>query len=357
MKIVFVVPDMAGGGSERVISLLANEYVSRGIDTAILSFAGAQQAYPLDARVEIVSAGAASGGSMKVRLKRLAFMRDYFKKNKGCYIFSFSTYGTGFIVLSTLFMKRRMLVSERIDPRSCDHKAYRDFFYRFAYRLVCQTQEAVTCFPESIQRKACVIGNPLDAAVPQPYLGERTRRIATIGRLEDQKNHRLLIEAFEIFQEEYPDYFLDIYGKGSLENDLKKMAKEKNLGEKVIFHGFCSNARELIRNSSMFVLSSDYEGISNSMLEAMAMGMPVISTDCPIGGSRTHIIDGENGLLVPMKNASALADAMKMVAGNKELSEKLSKNAMKIRQECTVEKIADKFIEAAGIDGQFAEKQ
>lgn len=350
MKIVFVVPDMAGGGSERVISLLANEFVGRGIETAILSFAGEQQAYPLDERVETVSAGAASGGSMKVRLKRLAFMRKYFKKNSGCYIFSFSTYGTGFVVLSTLFMKRKMLVSERIDPRSCDHKAYRDFFYRFAYRLVCQTQEAVTCFPKRIQKKACVIGNPLDTAVPPPYLGKRRKRIATIGRLEDQKNHRLLIEAFAIFAKEYPDYFLDIYGKGILEAELRKLAEEKGLEEKVIFHGFCSNARELVRDSSMFVLSSDYEGISNSMLEAMAMGMPVISTDCPIGGSRTHIIDGENGLLVPMKDAAALANAMKRVAGDEKLSEKLSKNAIKIRQECTIEKIADKFLKAAGID-------
>lgn len=347
MKIVFVVPDMAGGGSERVISLLANEFVKRGIETAILSFAGHQQAYPLDSRVETVSVGEASGGNMEVRIRRLRLMRDYFRKNKGCTIFSFSTYGTGFVVLSTLFMKRNMLVSERIDPRSCDHKTYRDFFYRFAYRLVCQTQEAVTCFPKAIQKKACVIGNPLDSAVPEPFEGTRRKSISTIGRLENQKNHRLLIEAFSIFSRDFPDYTLDIYGKGILEGELKELAREKGLESQVIFHGFCSNAREEIRDSSMFVLSSDYEGISNSMLEAMAMGMPVISTDCPIGGSRTSIQDGVNGLLVPMKDAQALAAAMKQVAKDPALAQKLSRNARKIRSECTVERIADRFLEAA----------
>lgn len=349
MKIVFVVPDMAGGGSERVISLLANEFVKQGLETAILSFAGRQQAYPLDERVETVSAGEASGGSLKVRLERLAFMRNYFKRNRGCYIFSFSTYGTGFVVLSTIFQHRKMLVSERIDPRSCDHKTYRDFFYGFAYRLVCQTQEAVTCFPKRLQKKACVISNPLDESVPDPFTGTRKKRITNVGRLEAQKNHKLLIEAFEIFSEDYPEYTLDIYGKGILENELKQLVKKKGLEGKVIFHGFCSNAREEIRDSSMFVLSSDYEGISNSMLEALAMGLPVISTDCPIGGSKMFIKDGENGLLVPMKDVNRLAGAMKRIAGDFELSEKLSNNAIKIRKECAVAKIADQFLDAAGI--------
>lgn len=348
-KIVFVVPDMAGGGTERVISLLANEYVKRQIPTAILSFAGTQQAYPLDERVETVSAGVPSGGSVKVRLQRLAFMRKYFKENKGCNIFSFSTIGTGFIVLSTLFMKRKMLVSERTDPQSCDHKPYRDFFYGFADVLVCQTQDAVACFSEKLQKKACVIGNPVDAAIPQRYEGKRRHRITTAGRLESVKNHKMLIEAFEIFVRDFPDYTLEIYGKGTLEPELKQLVLEKNLQEKVIFHGFSANVKEEIRDSSMFILSSNYEGISNSMVEALAMGIPVIATDCPIGGSKTYIQNGVNGLLVPTEDAKAMANAMKKVAGNTELSEKISKEAIKIREQCSVEKIADQMLRAAGM--------
>lgn len=350
MKIVFVVPDMAGGGTERVISLLANEYVSRGIETAVLSFAGSQQAYPLNKRVETVSAGEPSGGSLKVRFSRLMFMRQYFKKNSNCYIFSFSTIGTGFIVLSTLFMKRRMLVSERTDPRSCDHKPYRNFFYRFCDALVCQTQDAITCFPQKLQKKACVIGNPVASSVPGRFIGERRKSIATAGRLEQVKNHHMLIEAFSLFLKSYPEYTLDIYGKGSLEEELKQFVIQKGMKDQVIFHGFCSNVNDEIRDCSMFILSSNYEGISNSMIDALAMGIPVIATDCPIGGSRTYIQDGINGLLVPPQNADRMADAMKKLAGSRELSENLSENGLKIREKCSIEKIADKMLDAAGIE-------
>lgn len=350
MKIVFVVPDMAGGGTEHVISLLANEYVKQGIDTAILSFAGSQQAYPLDERVETVSAGAPSGGSAKVRLQRLAFMREYFKKNKGCYIFSFSTIGTGFIVLSTLGMKRKMLVSERTDPRSCDHKPYRNFFYLFADRLVCQTQEAIACFPKVLQKKACVIGNPIEDDLPTRYEGVRRKKIVTAGRLEPVKNHRMLIEAFGMFVKSHPDYTLDLYGKGSLEEELRDYAASLGLEDKVVFHGFCKNVKEEIRDCSMFVLSSDYEGVSNSMIEALAMGMPVIATDCPIGGSRTYIENGKNGLLVSVNNAEEMKNAMTKIANNSKLSDNISKNAEKVRKQCSISKIAGQFYDSAKKD-------
>ena len=255
MKIVFVVPDMAGGGTERVVSLLANEYVKRGMEAAILSFAGNQQAYALDERVETISAGAASKGSLKVRLERLREMRRYFKKNKGCYIFSFSTIGTGFIVLSTLCMKRRMLVSERTDPSSCDHKIYRNFFYRFCNALVCQTQDAVESFPAYLRKKAYVVGNPIDPSIPDRYEGIRRKSICAVGRLEAVKNFEMLIEAFHIFVADHADFVLELYGKGSMEEELKQLVDKKNLEKQVIFHGFCPDVKERIKDASMFVLS------------------------------------------------------------------------------------------------------
>lgn len=349
MKIVFVVPDMAGGGTEHVIAQLANEYVKRGISTAILSFAGNQQAYPLDERVETVSAGAPSDGSIKVRLKRLAFMHRYFKENRDCYIFSFSTFGTGFIVLATLFMKRNMLVSERTDPRSCDHKIYRNFFYRFADSLVCQTEDAIACFPAALQKKACVIGNPIEESLPKRFEGIREKRIVTAGRLEPVKNQQMLIEAFADFVKENKEYMLELYGQGSLEKDLKELVLELGIEKNVLFRGFCRNVKEEINNSAMFVLCSNYEGVSNSMIEALAMGIPVIATDCPVGGAKTYIQDGENGLLIPVGDKTALLAAMERLATEEELSEKISINAEKVRKECAIEKVADQMLEAAGV--------
>ena len=115
MKIVFVIPDMPGGGTERVVALLSNEYVRKGHSVSIMLFAGTQTAYALDKRVEVVSMAGASAGSVRVRIKRLKNMREYFKRNKGCLIYSFSTIGTGFVVLATIGLSRKMLVSERTE--------------------------------------------------------------------------------------------------------------------------------------------------------------------------------------------------------------------------------------------------
>ena len=346
-KIVFVVPDMAGGGTEKVITLLANEYVKRGIPVGILTYAGNEYAYQLDSRVERFCAAMPSAGNLKVRLERFRKMREYFKTNKGCKIFSFSTIGTGFVVLSTLFMKRDMMVSERTDPQTCDHKLYRDFFYHFAHTLVCQTPDGVTCFPKSLQKRACVIGNPVSESIANFYDGERKKEIVTVGRLQPVKNQKMLINAFSIFEKEYSDYTLHFYGKGPLEKELKDQVKQLELENKVVFHGFSTKVDEEIRESSMFVLSSNYEGVSNSMVEALALGIPAIATDCPIGGCKMYIKHSENGLLVPVGDEKALAEAMKQLAANPELAKKMSLNAREVRKEYSIQRIADMMLKAA----------
>ena len=346
-KIVFVVPDMAGGGTEKVISLLANEFVKRGIPVGILTYAGNEYAYYLDENVERYCAALASSGSLKIRLQRFKNMRSYLKKNKGCKIFSFSTIGTGFVVLSTLFMKRDMLVSERTDPLSCDHKLYRNFFYLFAHTLVCQTEDGIKCFPKIIRKKACVIGNPISENLAPVYRGERKKEIVTVGRLQPVKNQKILITAFANLTECNKDYTLHFYGKGPLEEELKKQAKDLNIESKVYFHGFIENIDEKIRESSIFVLSSNYEGISNSMIEALGLGMAVIATDCPIGGSKMYIKHGINGLLIPVDDADALYEAMKQLVDSDELRQTISKNAEQVRREYNIKRIADQMLEAA----------
>lgn len=102
----------------------------------------------------------------------------------------------------------------------------------------------------------------------------------------------------------------------------------------------------------MYVLSSDYEGISNSMLEAMALGIPVVATDCPIGGSRMYIKDGVNGFLVPVGDAEALAGAMGRLADEPALGVRFGKEAEKLGEELAVPKIADRFLALAGMGGE-----
>lgn len=349
MKIVFVLPDMPGGGSERVVAMLANEYTKRGYQTAILLFAGNQVAYPLDERIEVFIAGKASGGNPFIQISRLFKMRRYYKQNKGCYIFSFCVRGSIFSVIAAAGIPHRLLVSERNDPTRMSGKGLRDWSYRKAEKLILQTDDVKRYFSEDLQRKSVVIPNPVAGNMPEPFQGERKKRIVSVGRLQPQKNHRLLIDAFAAFHKIYADYELHIFGIGELENELMREARELHIEDFVVFRGFSSDVQHEIWDSAMFVLSSDYEGISNSMIEALSMGVPVISTDCPVGGSRTYIENGVNGILTPVGDQNALTEAMIRIAGDPGLARKFSVNGAKIKERYGLEKIADLFLKEAGI--------
>lgn len=349
IKIVFVLPDMSGGGTERVVALLANEYVRKGYQTAILLFAGNQTAYHLDPKVELYVAGEASGGKFSIRLKRINRMRKFYQKNRGCYIFAFSVMGAVFSVLAAAGIPHRMLVSERNDPTKFKQWRIRNWAYMKAEKLVLQTEDTRKCFPERLREKAVVIPNPVADGMPEPFQGERKKRVVSVARLQPQKNHKLLLNAFAEFVKEYPEYQLHLFGIGELEEELRSQAKRLNIEEKVVFRGFSSNVKDAIWDNAMFVLSSDYEGISNSMIEALAMGVPVISTDCPVGGAKTYIQDNVSGILTPVGDQQALCDAMKRIAGDPELAKKLSYHGSRIKEQYHLSKIADKFLEEAGI--------
>lgn len=349
MKIIFIIPNMTGGGTERVISLLSDEYVRMGYEVAIMQFAGYEHAYELNTAVEDFSVARRSGGNPVVMWKRLTAMRRYFKQNPGSRIFAFCVMGAVFSAMTTWGMERHILVAERNSPDSCNVRKLRNWAYRKADRITFQTPDGIAYFPKKIADKAVVIPNPIDASVPERYEGVRSHRVVTAGRLHKQKNHILLLNAFADFVVQYDDYELHIYGEGELERELKAHAGKLGIADKVVWHGFCANVREEIRDARMFVLSSDFEGISNSMLEALAMGLPTISTDCPIGGAKAYIEQDKSGILVPVGDRQALAQAMARVAMDDELTERLSVNAARIKDRYSVESVARRFLAAADI--------
>lgn len=345
MKVIFVIVSMKGGGAERVISILANQFVKRGIKVTIMMTAGDEVAYTLDKRIRLLCIGGRSGGSIRARLKRIKKMRDYFKDNRDSYIISFGPGTSFFVVAADLFLGHKIIISERNDPAICEHKLLRNIVYGRAGRVVYQTEDAMNCFPARLKKRGCIIPNPIAPELPEPYYGERDKTVAAVGRLEKQKNHRMLLEAFAVFRQKHPEYDLHIYGEGSLRKELEKRASELGIADRVVMEGFCANVPDKIRTAGMYVLSSDYEGISNSLLEAMAMGIPSIATDCPIGGSKLCIDSNKNGILIPLSDTSGLAKAMCDLAENGELAEKLSLDAAKIREKYSEEAIALQWIE------------
>ena len=350
LKIVFIIPNMTGGGTERVISLLADEYCKMGHQVAIMQFAGYEHAYELNSQVEDFSIATQSKGNPLIWIKRLKDMRSYFKANSDCVIFAFCVMGAVFSVISTLGMKHYILVAERSNPDSCNLPKLRDWAYRRVNRITFQTEEGISYFDSRIAAKAKVIPNPIDTSLLPERSQDKPRKwVVTAGRLHRAKNQFLLLDSFHDFVKQFTDYELHVFGKGDLEEELKEHARKLGIEKKVVWHGFSTRVQEEIKDSSMFVLSSDYEGISNSMLEALAMGIPTISTDCPVYGARCYIENEVNGLLTPPGDRQALTEAMMKVASDPDFARKLSINGKAIRDKYSLNSIAKQFLQAAEI--------
>ena len=215
---------------------------------------------------------------------------------------------------------------------------------------VLQTQDELKFYNGRL-KNAVVINNPVKANLPEPFDGERRKVVVNFCRIAEQKNLPLMINAFMEFHKSHPDYSLEIYGntveknEEELKNRYLEMISSFNAEECIKILPPRAEIHSVVRDCAMFVSSSDFEGLSNSMLEALAIGMPCVCTDCLGGGAREMITDGENGLLVPMNDANALAQAMCRMADDKEFSKKCSENAMKVRETHKVETIAGKWLE------------
>lgn len=343
-KIIFVVASMAGGGAERVIAILSNQFVKKGLNVSIMMTAGNEVVYNLDPKIELISIGGRTAGSMTARIQRVKKMREHFKKNVPAIIIPFGVGESVYAVAANMGLRNKMIISERNDPAACKYPGLRNWIYSRADYRVYQTVMAKESFPKYLQKNSQVIPNPVSSALPQTNGEEREKKIAAVGRLENQKNYPMMLKAYSLFYKIHPDYKLHIYGKGYLLDELKILAEELNITEGIVWEGFCSNVWKQITNAAMYVLSSDYEGISNSMLEALALGLPVISTDCPIGGSRMCITHKENGMLIPVGDSQALAKAMCEIVEDKSLARKLSENAYKIREKFSEENISNQWI-------------
>ncbi len=347
MEIIFVTSALHGGGAERVLTTLANRFAGQGDHVIILMTAGDEVAYPLHPKVEAVCIGQASHGNPAVQLGRLFRIRKFLKAHSRAYVVSFSTTINLFTALASLGLKNRVILSERNDPNRCRYAGLRNLLYRLGDGFVFQTEEARDCFPLSVRKRSAVIPNPIRPDLPEAFAGERGKKIAAVGRLEPQKNHGLLLKAFAGFHKKYPDYTLHIFGVGSLQQALESRRAELGLEDCVILEGFHPDILERIRACGMYVLSSDYEGISNSLMEAMALGIPCISTDCPIGGSAMCITHEKNGLLVPVGDGDALQAAMERLAAScasgDGFAAKIGRNAVKIRDTFAEEKIAARW--------------
>ena len=350
-KIVFVIETLSGGGAERVTAALANEFSKDDNNQihVITYTRNDDKEYFIDGRIVRHEIGNVIGGTKISRIyKRIVRIRKIIKQiDPFCVISLGSPIIINPLVCAMIGLRYPLILSERNDPKNFPvpkvQRFSRILCYTYSKGVVFQTNEAKEFFPKFIQKKGRVICNPLTSNLPEYYSGERENCIVNFCRLTSQKNLDLLIDAFSDICEELDQYSLHIYGDGEEKDRLQLKIQTMGLTERVILHGYTTNIYEKIYKSSLFVSSSDYEGISNSMLEAIALGVPSICTDCPAGGARETIEHGVNGLLVPVQNREAMANAIKMVLTDKSLSESLSREGIRLRETISVCEIAKKW--------------
>ena len=344
-KVIFVTPNLTNGGAERVTAILANELAIQGFSVEIVFMKDSQTVYELNNFVKTFMFFS-NGNRIYRIISKILKLRKLMKKNIDATFIAMLPFETFYIYLAGMGLHCKIVYSLRNDPANMNsllEKYIKKRIYAKAYRIVFQTEQARNYFPQNIRKKGIIIPNPINDEIPERFIGKRRKEIVTVGRLKKQKNYPLLLRAFSNVYQKYPDWKLRIFGQGILEPELKQLCKDLGISKGVEFCGFVSNVTEKINQSGMFVLSSDYEGISNAMLEALATGLPCICTDCPAGGARMMIKDHENGILVPVRNEQKLSEAMLELIENPMLAERLSKNAVNIKHIWSVQKVSEEW--------------
>lgn len=347
MKIVFAVGSLSGGGAERVVAEIATEMAEKGHEVSVMLVASMENTYGVSEKVKIINC--AHNYKSYGFFQRTKDIRRKIKEINPNAFVSFTVAVNIYSVLSCIGLPTRLILAERNDPRydpkSKLFRIARKVLYPFADYYVFQTEGEQQFFSKKIQNRSIVIPNPVNPNLPEVYQGERTKRFVAAVRLAPQKNLKMAIDAFKMVAEKHEEFIFEIFGHGPLEMELKQYVVENELQGKVVFQGNSKQLYQDIADAYGFVMSSDYEGISNSMLEAMALGIPTISTDYPSGGARENIVNGYNGILVPVGDTKRMAEAMELLIESPDLAKKISENSVSIREKLDVGKITGKWID------------
>lgn len=345
MKILTVITGMCTGGAERVMATLCNEF-SKKHDVTLLCLRSAETDYKIDSKVRIID-GKITGQNF---IRAVKVTRKAIKEEKPDIAVAFMNKSNVVLLAALKGMKKRVpaVVCERANPNRTGKalKILRKLLYPRADGAVFQTPQAQEYYKNILKCESVVLKNPLSPDFKAERCeGERRRVIVTAGRLSAEKNQRLLIDAFSDIAGEFPDMKLEIYGNGPMKDELQTAIDTAGLSDRVTLMGRKDNVQNYTRDAELFVLPSDSEGMPNALLEAMALGIASISTDCPIGGPGMIVRNGENGLLVPVGDRCAMADAIRRMLTDKELADRCRENGPQVITEFAAEKVCAEWEE------------
>lgn len=345
-KILFFNGAFGSGGAERVMALMSNYFFKNGEQLEIVLYYDRPIFYNVNKNIKITSILKENKG--KGLLRNLFWLRKYIKENADIVI-SFNASMNIYILLATMGLKNKVIVADRNDPRKIPQKKImrlvRNILYHLADGIVIQNKRNEEYFDKFIRKKSVVIYNPveLEKYKGKALLTPKKKRIVTIGRTIPVKNQKMLIKAFANIKKYYSDYTLTIYGEGFLLEKLKQYANSLGISDSVEFPGAVKNVHELILDAQIFVLCSNFEGMPNALIEAMVLGLPVISTK--VSGATDMINNEQNGLLIDIEDEISLEKSILYFIENKELREICSQNAVRIADKLKINLIMKQWLE------------
>lgn len=350
-SVLFYINQIYDGGAERVMTTLASRFSENGYSVILVTSFRKDGEYELASDVKRLSLedSEIQQSFIKRNISRIRKLRSICKREKPDIVVSFMREPNCRALLATLGLPVKNIVSVRSDPNyeyaGIVGKILGKYLLPLADGCVFQTEEAKNWFPIKLQKKSKIILNPVKDDFYQVQRRPIPGRIVSCGRLEKEKNFSLLIDAFASLGEKYPEMELLIYGEGSLKANLQEQIGNLRMEERIFLMGATDNVAKVLSEASVFVLSSLYEGMPNALMEAMAVGVPCISTDCSCGGPRRLICSGENGILIKNDNKIALVESLKKLLDDSIMADELGARARESALDWQEEKIFMQWVE------------
>ena len=333
--IAFYIGSLRKGGAERVFLNLAQYFLSRGYRVTMVTQYRKEDEYELPCgALRVISdiTEEESGGRIGNLWRRYAKLRRIFREIRADLVLSTIGKNNFMAILANAFLPTKVVVSVVAEPTEEYPNALMRFLARtlffFADGIVMQTTAAVRFFPSCLQKKCVILKNSLAPAFVRPrYEGPRSQEIVAVGRLDENKNQGMILRAFAAVKDRFPESRLMIYGDGPMREQLAEQVETLGLTGRAFLCGTVTDVPGRIGRAYAFVLSSFTEGMPNTLLEAMSLGLACISTDCPCGGPRELITDGVDGILTPVGDEHALSEAMLSLLQDPGRREHLGENA------------------------------